>query len=306
MASTVRPIEDKRMLGILLVLVAYAMFTVIDSCAKWLTQAGMPLTQVVFVRYAGQLLLVLAIFLPSRGTALLVTRSPRVEIVRGLCLMGSTVTNFIAIQFLPLTVTSSIMFTMPLMITALSIPFLGETVGWRRSAAILVGFLGILVIVQPGTDAFHPAVLWSLAAALFGALYALLTRQLAGVDTAATQQFYAAGVATVCVAPLAVSGDWAWPLHPAGWFAFVMIGTAALIGHQVLTVAHRLAPASVLAPFGYVQIIYMTASSWVIFNQPPDIWIYFGAPIVIGAGLFIWLRERKLGKTTITDVGRRD
>ena len=293
------------MLGIVLVLLAYAMFTVIDSCAKWLTQAGMPLTQVVLVRYAGQLLLVLAIFLPSRGTTLFVTRSPRIEIVRGLCLMASTVTNFIAIQFLPLTVTSSIMFTMPLMITALSIPFLGETVGWRRWIAIFVGFLGILVIVQPGTDAFHPAVLWSLAAALFGALYALLTRQLAGVDTAATQQFYAAAVATVCIAPLAASGGWAWPVDAAGWFAFLMIGTAALVGHQLLTIAHRLAPASVLAPFGYVQIVYMTASSWVIFNQPPDVWIYFGAPIVIGAGLFIWLRERKLGKATITDVARR-
>jgi drug/metabolite transporter (DMT)-like permease len=305
-ALPVRPIEDRRLVGIVLVLVAFAMFTVIDSCAKWLTQAGMPLTQVVFVRYAAQLLLVSAIFLPSRGVSLFITRNPRLEIFRGLCLMASTVTNFIAIQFLPLTVTSSIMFTMPLMITALSIPLLGETVGWRRWAAIFVGFLGILVIVQPGTDAFHPAVLWSLAASLFGALYALLTRQLAGVDTVTTQQFYAALVATVCVAPLAAAGDWALPVDGPGWFAFLMIGTAALIGHQLLTTAHRLAPASVLAPFGYVQIIYMTASSWLIFNQPPDVWIYFGAPIVIGSGLYIWLRERRLSKAVVTEVSTRD
>lgn len=306
MALAVRPIEDKRLLGIGLVLIAYAMFTVIDSCAKWLTQAGMPLTQVVFVRYAAQLLLVSAIFLPSRGTTLFVTRSPWVEILRGLSLMASTITNFIAIQFLPLTVTSSIMFTMPLMITALSIPMLGETVGWRRWVAIVIGFLGILVIVQPGSDAFHPAVLWSLAAAFFGALYALLTRRLAGVDTVTTQQFYAALVATVCIAPLAASGDWALPVDGPGWFAFLMIGTAGLVGHQILTAAHRLAPASVLAPFGYVQIVYMTTSSWLIFSQPPSVWIFVGAPIIIGSGLYIWLRERQLAKTVVTDVATRD
>ena len=305
MAGAVRPIEDRRLLGIGLVLMAYAMFTVIDSCAKWLTMAGMPLTQVVFVRYAAQLLLVTAIFLPSRGATLFVTRNLRLEIVRGLCLMASTVTNFIAIQFLPLTVTSSIMFTMPLMITALSVPFLGELVGWRRWVAIVVGFLGILVIVQPGTDAFHPAVLWSLAAALFGALYALLTRQLAGVDAVTTQQFYAALVATACIAPLAASGDWALPADGAGWFAFLMIGTAGLVGHQILTAAHRLAPASVLAPFGYVQIVYMTASSWLIFSEPPSVWIFVGAPIIIGSGLYVWLRERRLAKEVMAEVKSR-
>ncbi len=306
MAGLVRPIEDRRLLGIGLVLVAYAMFTVIDSCAKWLTQAGLPLTEVVFVRYAAQFLLVSAIFLPSRGITLVVTRSPRLEIVRGLCLMGSTVANFIAIQFLPLTVTASIMFTMPLIITALSIPFLGETVGWRRGVAIVVGFVGVLVIVHPGTDAFHPAVLWSLAASCCGAFYALLTRRLAGVDAVTTQQFYAALVATVCILPFAVVGGWAWPSQPLDWLAFFLIGTAALIGHQVLTVAHRFAPASVLAPFGYLQIIFMTASSWIVFNEPPDVWIYLGAPIVVGSGLYIWLRERQLSKTVITDVSARD
>src|SRR5690606_82452 len=157
-----------------------------------------------------------------------------------------------------------------------------------------------------GTDAFHPAVLWSLAAAFFGALYALLTRRLAGVDTVTTQQFYAALVATVCFAPLAASGDWALPVDTPGWFAFLMIGTAGLVGHQLLTAAHRLAPASVLAPFGYVQIVYMTASSWLIFSQPPSVWIFVGAPIIIGSGLYIWLRERQLSKNTVTGVTAPD
>lgn len=305
MARLIAPIEERRLLGIGFVLIGYLCFTVIDSCAKWLSGHGMPTTEVVFIRYAGQLLLVSALFLPSRGTGLVRTRSWKLEVARGLCLLASTVFNFFAITFLPLTVTASIAFTMPLMLCALSIPLLGETVGWRRWLAILVGFAGVLIIVQPGSAAFHPAVILSLVGALFTALYMLLTRKLAGVDSTTTQQFYAALVATLCIAPFAF-GDWIWPADTAGWFAFTMIGVAALIGHQFLTTAHRFAPASVLAPFGYFQIIFMTASSWLIFNQPPDFWVFIGAPIVIGSGLYIWLRERRLHKAVVTEVAVRD
>jgi drug/metabolite transporter (DMT)-like permease len=305
MSRPIAPIEERRLLGIGFVLIGYLCFTVIDSCAKWLSGHGMPTTEVVFVRYAGQLILVSALFLPSRGTELVRTRSWKLEILRGLCLLGSTTFNFVAITFLPLTVTASIAFTMPLMLCALSIPLLGETVGWRRWLAILVGFAGVLIIVQPGSAAFHPAVILSLIGALFTALYILLTRKLAGIDSTTTQQFYAALVATLCIAPFAFGG-WTWPADVAGWSAFAMIGAAALIGHQFLTTAHRFAPASVLAPFGYFQIIFMTASSWLIFNQPPDFWVYVGAPVVIGSGLYIWLRERKLQKAVVTEVAVRD
>ncbi|MHB1101358.1 MAG: DMT family transporter [Devosia sp.] len=305
MARPIAPIEERRLLGIGFVLIGYLMFTVIDSCAKWLSGHGMPTIEVVFVRYAGQLLLVSALFLPTRRTGLVRTRNWKLEVARGFCLLGSTIFNFFAITFLPLTVTASIAFTMPLMLCALSIPLLGETVGWRRWLAILVGFVGVLVIVQPGSAAFHHAVVLSLIGALFTALYMLLTRKLAGVDSTTTQQFYAALVATLCIAPFAF-GDWTWPANAAGWFAFATIGAAALIGHQFLTTAHRFAPASVLAPFGYFQIIFMTASSWLIFGQPPDVWIFVGAPIVIGSGLYIWLRERKLQKAVVTEVAARD
>jgi len=301
MASLVKPVEDRRLYAIGLYLVAYLCYTVIDSFAKLLVQSGLPTMEVVFVRYLGQLVLVLAIFVPRERIALVRSNSIRLEVARGLCLLGSTIMNFLAINYLPLTVTSAISFTMPLILCALSIPLLGETVGWRRWAAIGVGFFGVLVIVRPGTEAFHPAVLLSLATAVFAALYNLLTRKLAGVDTTTTQQFYAAGVATLCIAPFSL-GSWTWPQEFAGWFAFVGIGAVALVGHLLITTAHRYAPASVLAPFGYLQIIFMTASSWLVFNQPPDVWIYVGAPIVMASGLYIWLRERQLSKTVVTDV----
>lgn len=303
--ASVAPREDRRLLGIAFILIGYLCFTIIDSCAKYLVQTGMPAMEVVFVRYAGQFILVAAIFLPTGPTALVTTRRWKTEVLRGLALLGSTILNFIAVIYLPLTVTSAISFTMPLILCLLSIPFLGETVGWRRWLAILVGFSGVLIIVQPGTAAFHPAVFLSLGCAVFTALYMLMTRKLAGVDSTRTQQFYASLVATIAIAPFAF-GAFTWPATPEGWFAFVLIGVAALVGHLFITTAHRFAPATVLAPFGYFQIIYMTAASWIVFNQPPSTWLYVGAPIVIASGLYIWLRERQLAKSIVTEVTTQD
>jgi drug/metabolite transporter (DMT)-like permease len=299
--ATVKPIEERRLLAIGLVLFGYFCFCVIDSCAKWLMLHGLPTMEVVFVRYAGQFLLIVALFAPRKGTALVETRRPVLEALRSLCLLGSTICNFVAITFIPLTVTASISFTMPLILCALSIPLLGEKVGWRRWLAIIIGFAGVLVIVRPGTSAFHPAMVVSFVGVGFTAFYFLLTRKLAGVDSTTTQSFYAAGIATLCLAPFAFGG-WTWPDSPAEWIPFVLIGAAAMIGHQAITLAHRFAPASVLAPFNYSLIVYLTASSWLVFNQPPDIWIFVGAPIVIGSGLYIWLRERQLQKEVATEV----
>lgn len=306
MAATIHPMEDRRLLGIGLVLLGYFCFSIIDSCAKWLMLHGLPPMEVVFVRYLGQFVLVLALFMPRQGVVAVVkTNRPLLELLRALCLLGSTICNFVAIVYIPLTVTASIGFTMPFVLCALSIPLLGEKVGWRRWMAILVGFAGVLVIVRPGTDAFHPAMLLSLLGVVFTAFYFLLTRKLAGIDATTTQQFYAAGISTLCLVPFALGG-WQWPDGPETWIPFILIGAAALTGHQAITVAHRFAEASVLAPFNYSLIVYLTASSWLVFNQPPDIWIFIGAPIVIGSGLYIWVRERQLAKPVVTELASRD
>lgn len=301
-ATTIAPIEERRLLGIGLVLGAFFMFTGIDTSAKWLGLAGLPALQIVFLRYAIHLGLVSAVHLPERGLALVRTKHLKVQFLRALGLLGATVSNFIAVQYLPLTVTGAVAFTLPLFVCALSVPMLGEQVGWRRWTAIAVGFIGILIIVRPGTEAFHPAMLLSLLGAFSASLYFLLTRRLAGVDTAATQQFYVGLFATVALAPFAFS-NWVWPTETADWVAFFGVGLAGYLGHQLSTVAHRFAPASVLAPFAYLQIIFMTASSWLIFNQPPEIWLYIGAPIVVASGLYIWLRERKMAKVPPEPVG---
>ena len=306
MSAAVKPIEERRLVGIGLVLFGYFSFAVIDSCAKWMMLHGIPPMQVVFIRYLGQFVLVLALFLPQMSPRTLVrTRRPWLELTRALCLLGSTVANFIAIMFIPLTITGSISFTTPLVVCALSIPFLGEHVGWRRWVAIVVGFAGVLIIVRPGSADFHPAIFLSILCVMFTAVYFLLTRKLAGVDGSATQQFYAAGVSTICLVPFAFDG-WVWPSGPETWIPFILIGVAAMLGHQAITVAHRFAPASVLAPFNYSLIVYLTISSWLVFNEPPDIWIFVGAPIVIGSGLYIWLRERQLSKSVVTQMAAQD
>ena len=303
MSPAYAPPEERRLLGIGLALASYLMFTGIDSSAKWLGLAGIPAMQVVFLRYVIHLGLTAGINLPSMGTSLFRTASLKVQVLRAAMLLGATSCNFFAVRYLPLTVTGAIAFTMPLFICALSVPLLGETVGWRRWAAIAVGFVGVLIIVRPGSEAFHPAALLCLAGAVFSAFYFLLTRRMAGRDTAATQQFYVGICATVVLAPLALPG-WTWPTDPATWVAFFTVGLFGFVGHQLSTVALGYAPASVLAPFSYLQILFMAGSSWLIFAQPPDIWLYLGAPIVIASGLYIWLRERKLAKpvTPVAEV----
>lgn len=295
MSTSIAPLTERRLMGIGLALAAYFLFVCLDSSAKWLGLVGIPALQVMFVRYAVHLGLAAGINLPHKGLTLLHTQNMKLEMLRAAALVGSTLCNFTAVRYLPLTVTGAIGFTVPLIITALSVFFLREQVGWRRWAAIGVGFVGVLIIVRPGTDVFHPATLLSLCGAVSYASYAMLTRRLAGVDSAATQQFYGAALPTVVLAPFALA-TWVWPSNPVDWTVLALIGVIGFSGHQFITVAHRFAPASVLAPFSYLQIFFFAISSLVLFNQPPDMWFFIGAPIVIASGLYIWLRERALHK----------
>ncbi len=291
----VAPVEDRRLFGIGLVLLAFLCFTGIDTCAKWLISHGFPTPEVVFVRYAVHFAVIAGVLLPRYGPVLLRSGNLRLELVRGLVLVGSTAANFVAIGHLPLTVTGSILFSVPIIVCALSVPLLKEHVGWRRWGAILVGFVGVLVIIRPGSDSFSFYVLFSLVAVSCYAIYNISNRMLAGVDAASTQQFYSGLLATVCVAPFAFAGgDWTWPRELSTGVAFAAIGVLGAIGHQLFSTAHRFAPASTLAPFIYAQMVYLTLSSWIVFGEPPDAWILLGAPLVVGSGLYIWLRERQL------------
>jgi drug/metabolite transporter (DMT)-like permease len=285
--------QDRTLAGIILLLAAYLCFTGIDTCAKVLALAGLPPMESTFVRYAVHFLLTAALFLPREGLALARAARPGAAVLRAAFLLGSTLCNFTAVRYLPLTVTAAILMTVPLWTCLLAIPLLGERIGPRRWAAILAGFCGVLVVTRPWGGEAHWAVLLSVAAAVFTALYSVFTRRLAGVDSTATLQFYAASVATLGVAPLAVA-DWHWPQMPSAWAAFALIGVFGWLGHQVLTIAYRLSPVTTLAPFVYSQIVYMSAASWLFFAEAPTVPVIVGGTIVVASGLLVWATELRL------------
>jgi drug/metabolite transporter (DMT)-like permease len=305
MSQSAAPHQDRRMFAIGVILVTYVFFTACDVAAKYLVTSGMPPLQVAFGRYLVQFAFMLGLALPERGLMAFQSRNVPLLTLRGFLLLGMTALNFVALIYLPLTLTATIMFSIPLLVTALSVPILGEKVGWRRWMAILVGFAGIIIIVQPWDTQFHWAVFLSIACSLSGAFYFILTRKLAGQETTLIMQLYVGAVGAFALLPFVVIG-WVWPETIWTWVAFVGVGVAAMIGHQIAITAHRYAPASVLAPFGYTQVIWMSLASWLIFAQPPDIWMFVGTPIVIGSGLYIWVRERKLAKTAVRPVTTAD
>lgn len=285
---------NRALAGITLFIIAFILFSIVDACAKWLVLKGIPSNEVVFARYAVHLTAAVIILLPKKNRAAWHSYALLHEIARAALLCLSTLFNFHAMRSLPLTVTATINFTLPLWVCLLSIPLLGEKVGIRRWLSIIVGFSGVLVITRPWGAQAQPtaAIFLSLGTVICISLYVVLTRKISNLDSAATQQLYIALFATLATAPLALTGDWIWPQSPTTWILFILIGLLAGSGHYLLSLSHQLTTASTLAPFVYTQIIPMTALSWIIFATPPDMGIIVGGGIIILSGGYLWWRER--------------
>jgi drug/metabolite transporter (DMT)-like permease len=274
-------------------LTAFLCFAVMDTSAKWLVTAAIPAMQVVWLRYLGHFLCTLIFYLPSEGRKIVHSRKLNFQLLRALLLLCSTSLNFSALQYLPLTTTIAIFFVAPLVVCLLSIPILGEKVGIKRLLAVLVGFGGVLVIVEPWSQSFDPHIFLSIMAMLCASGYFLMSRIIVGADSNATTQFYVSGLATVILAPFAIT-YWVWPASIQAWGVIALLGSLGMIGHSFLTNAHKYAEASVLAPTVYSQVIYIAILSWVIFAQPPNQQTLLGTLIIVGSGLFIWFRERQM------------
>jgi len=280
-----------RLVGIGLISATYLLFTLLDGSAKWLVQS-VPVLVVVWLRFLTHTLIASALLFPMRGLALVRTRHLRWHLARGLMFVAMTGINFWALQYLQLTVTASIFFMVPILVALLSAPLLGEKLDAKRWAAILIGFAGVLVIVRPGSEAFHPAMLLSLVNAVLYAFFNMMTRKLAAYDPPETIQFLPAVVASVVLAPFALA---AWE-SPQGWFEWLLLclmGVFGGTGHYLLAMAHRYAPASTLAPFLYQQILYMAIFGYLVFGSVPDAAVWIGAAIVIASGLYLFSRERR-------------
>ncbi|MEP1207540.1 MAG: DMT family transporter [Rhizobiaceae bacterium] len=288
--------EDRALFGISLMLIAYLTFSFIDTTVKWLAIAGLPALQLAFMRYAAHFLISFAILLRGGfSKERFISDRPLLVLVRGSLIMLSTVLNFFAVRYLPLTLTSTILFSSPLIVCALSWPLLGERVGPWRWSAIMVGFFGIIIAIRPFGDEFHWAVIISLLAAISFSMYLILTRKLAGQVATDTMQFYSGAVGFVILAPFAIV-SWQTPSSSLDWILLFSLGFWGWAGHQLLTNAHRFAPASILSPFSYSFILYLTAWSYLLFNHLPDRWTIVGAAFIVAAGLIIWMRERALAR----------
>ncbi len=269
---------------------AFLLFTFLDTSAKLLAQE-MNSLQIVWARFVGHAVLVAAVLLPRKGTRVLASSNLKLQIIRSIFLFMSTILNFFALRWLQLATTSSIMFTVPLLVAALSVPLLGERVGWRRWTAIAVGFAGVLIIVRPGGASLHWAIGLSLCNAVAVALYQITTRKLAARDHSDTTSLYSPLFGTIVLLPL-LPFIWEAPSGPLAWTLMCLMGVFGGIGHWLLIIAHRFAPASLLAPFSYTGILWMTTSGYLVFGNLPDEWTVVGAAVVVASGLYVFHREQ--------------
>lgn len=282
---------DRARYGIGLVLLAYAIFSLVDTSAKWLAALGYPALQLAFMRYAVHFVIAAGRVAGGGRGRQLRGGHTALLIVRGAFLLGGTLGNFVALQYIPLTLTSTILLSAPIIVCLLSGTLLGEPVGRRRWFAVLLGFVGVLLAIRPFAAGFHWAALAALAGACSFAFYLLLTRRFAGIIAPDEMQFYSGLVGTLSLLPL-MPLVWQWPASALDWALLAGLGAFAWGGHEVLIRAYRYADAGVLTPYTYSFILYLTLWSIVLFGQYPDRWTLGGAALVVVSGLVIWMRER--------------
>ena len=279
---------------------AVALFACLDTTAKYLN-TQMDSLQVAWARYTSAFALTLIVSNPLTHRGLLRTRSPKLQVTRSLLLVGSTALNFIGLRWLQLDEALSIIFTFPLLVAIISGPMLGEWIGWRRWTAIGFGFVGVLLITRPGLGGMHAAALFTLGATICYAFYAVITRIVSRVDSNQTSLFYANFIGALAMLPV-IPFVWQPPVNWVVVFLMVMIGVLGSTGHYFLIAGHKLAPASVLSPFVYTQLIWVIVLGYLVFGQVPNSWTVAGAAIVIASGLYLLYRERKLGKSTTSEA----
>lgn len=280
-----------RLIGIGLMSITFLCFALLDCGAKWLVKS-LPVVMLVWLRFLFAAAFSIAVTVPQIRAGQLRPKRLKLQLLRAAFMPVMTGLNFWALQYLQLAETGAIQFSVPIIIALIAAPMLGERMDRARWIAIGVGFIGVLIIVRPGTQGFHPALILSLINALLYALFNLMTRHLAAHDSAETTQFFSAVGATLILTPFGIAA-WQTPSEPLQWLILVFIGFAGGLGHYVLAVAHRYAPASVLGPFLYQQIIWMVLFGYLVFGDVPDTAVVVGAAIVIASGGYLLYRERR-------------
>jgi drug/metabolite transporter (DMT)-like permease len=280
---------DRPFKGIALVLASTIFLGTSDVTAKYLS-ATLPSIEIAWIRFLVFAVIMTPAMMPASPLYALQTNRLGLHLMRGAALLGSSLFFISGLRFLPIAEASATGFVAPLFVTALSIIFLGEKVGLRRWIATGVGLVGVLIILRPGTGAFHPAAFFPLVSALAWACTLIMTRMMSGTERAVTTMTYSS-IAGLLILSALVPFVWVTPTwHDIAFGIF--IGVASTAGQWIVVLAFRYADASVLAPFSYTQLLWVSVLGFFIFGEVPDAYTITGAAFIVASGLYTAHRER--------------
>ena len=270
-------------------LLAWVILPVMDGLAKYLS-VDLPVLQIVWARYFFTVVITLSFIIIFFRKQLVWTSKPKLQLFRGLILLCATILFFYAISIISLTKALTLAFVAPLIVTALSPFILGEIVGYRRWLAVIIGFIGSLIVIRPGLIEFNLATLAALGTGFFYGIYFIITRKLHTADSPLLTLLIT-GVVGAIILSAYMPFSWIEP-NPNQWLFMFCIGLCASVGHFFLILSLKYADASKLAPFSYFEIVTNVIIGYYFFSDFPDIWTWVGLLIIINSGIYISIRER--------------
>ena len=288
---TISPSEKNPMHGIGFVIFMTICFSSLDASAKYLSNE-LPLWVLLWGRYVFNFLFVALFFIRGAPADILRTRKIKLQILRSILLVASTLTFWLALMFLPLVDCVVVLFVSPILVTMLAAPLLGESVGRHRWIAVIIGFVGVMVVMRPGFTIFDWMSILPLITALFYAGVQISTRILGRTDGALTTLLYSSAGGAI-ISTIGVLFFWVTP-SLGQWFVLGWLGFLGALGHYLMIKAYEIAPASLLAPFDYTTLIWATILGFIAFGDLPDAWTVLGALIIMSSGLYLIRRESRL------------
>ena len=292
MAESGTPSRTSRpLLGVLFMCTACALFPIMNGLVKLLAATYEP-QQIVWFRIVSHLVLVALVFMPRMGLGLLRTRRIGTQFVSSVMMLLSTLFFFSAVKSIPVAEAISVTFVAPLAVVLLAWPLLAERITVFRMAAVVVGFIGVLIVIRPGSAVFQWQSLLLLCSAVCYAMYQILIRRLAGIDAPATSIFYSVLLGAIIMS-IWLPFVWKVPQNATDWALLVSLGAFGALGHFCVAKAMTYASANFVAPFNYTQMIGSVIVGYLMFAEVPDFYTWLGTAVIVGAGLMVGLQGRK-------------
>ena len=270
---------------------AFFMFSCVDTCSKYLVYQGISAPFVSWSRFFGHVVVVAILYRVWANPRLYQAASPLLHMVRAVMILTSGVMVVLALRTIQLVEFISVIFLAPIIITVISSLFLGETVERQRWLAVGAGMIGVLIITRPGFGVLQVGHLYAVGAMLTYCMFSIMTRSMSATETSESLIFLPAVIASVVLLPAVPLAE-AMPQTALEWGILSVIGVLASIGHILLVGAYRQAPASALAPYAYLQIVWTVTFGYLIFDDLPDQWTTLGTSVIIVSGLYLLRRDR--------------